>query len=95
MGHFFLNNYYILIMSNNKESYIKYVKKICEKYYPNLILGGIECVETSNFEHETKSWTPYGYCIFISVKQNIEYNRYDMENFIESVIGSEVIITEQ
>lgn len=55
----------------------------------------IECVETSNFDHKTNSWTPYGYCIFISVKQNIEYNRYDMENFIESIMGSELIITEQ
>jgi hypothetical protein len=82
-------------LPNNKESYIKYVKKICKKYYPNLILDMIECVETSNFDHKTNSWTPYGYCIFISVKQNIEYNRYDMENFIESIMGSELIITEQ
>jgi hypothetical protein len=64
-------------------------------YYPNLILDRIECVETSNFNHKTNSWAPYGYCIFISVKQNIEYNRYDIENFIESIIDSEVIITEQ
>jgi len=81
-------------MSKNKESYIKYVKKICKMYYPNLILDRIECVEISKFDHKTNSWISNGYSIFITVKQNIEYNRYDMENFIESMMGSEIIITE-
>jgi hypothetical protein len=81
-------------MLENKESYIKYVKKICKKYYPNLILDNIECVEISKFDHETNSWISNGYSVFITSKQNIEYNRYNMENFIESIMGSEVIITE-
>ena len=81
-------------MIKNNESHIKYVKKICGKYYPNLILDRIECVEKSNFNKITNSWNQDDYCIFISVKQNIEYNRYGMEKFIESIMGSEVIITE-
>ena len=82
-------------MGRNKEPYINLIKKISEKYYPNLILNRIECVEISKFDHKTNSWTSNGYSMFISIKHNFEYNIFDIESFIESILGSEIIITEQ
>jgi len=82
-------------MSKNKESIIKFVKKICKKYYPNLILiNEIECGEKSRFHNSTSSWITDYYYIFICVKHTLEYNISDIEYFIESMMGSEVIITE-
>lgn len=81
-------------MSKNKELYIKYVKKICEKYYPDLIIDRYTIVDTHKFDKITNSWNTDDYAIFILAKQNLEYNRYDMEKFIESIMGSGVIITE-
>jgi hypothetical protein len=81
-------------MSKNKDFYIKYVKKICEKYYPNLIIERYGIVDTHNFDKTTNSWNQDDYCIFITIKPNLEYNRYEMEKCIKSIMGSEVIITE-
>jgi hypothetical protein len=81
-------------MSKNKESIIKCIKKICEKYYPNLILNEIECGEKSRFDNSTSSWITDDYYIFICVKHTLEYNISDIEYFIESIMGSEVIVTE-
>ena len=82
-------------MGRNKDSYIRLLKKVCEKYYPNLLLNSVECIETSKFDHSTSSWEPYGYSIFICIKHTLEYNIYDIECFIESILGCELIITEQ
>lgn len=80
-------------MGRSKDSYIKLFKKVCEKYYPNLIIDRIECVETNKFDHLTNSWSPNGYTMFLSIKNNSVYNIFDIEQFIESVLGVEVVVS--
>jgi hypothetical protein len=80
-------------MGRNKDSYINLLKKICKKNYPNLIIDRIECVETNKFDYLTNSWIPDGHTIFISTKNNHGYNIFEVENFIESVLGAEIVIS--
>ena len=80
-------------MGRNKDSYIKLLRKVCEKYYPDLTLDRIECVETNRFDHLSNSWISDGYTMFVSIKRNPIYNIFDIEQFIESVLGVEVVVS--
>ena len=80
-------------MGRNQDSYIKLVKKVCDKRYPDLVLCGIDCVEKHNLDPATLSWYPDGYTIFISIKNSFGHNISGIENFLESILGEEIIIS--
>jgi predicted sugar kinase len=82
-------------MGGNKDSYISLFKRVCKNYYPELVLKEIECVEKNRFDNSTSSWVSDGYSIFIGIEHTLEYNISEIEYFIESILGCEIIITEQ
>lgn len=79
-------------MGRDKDSYIKLAKKVCTKKYPDLVICGIDCVEIHNLDPLTLSWYPDGYTMFISIKNNFNYNVFDVEQFVGSVLGVEIVI---
>jgi hypothetical protein len=80
-------------MGRNQDSYIKLVKKVCDKRYPDLVICGIDCVEKYNLDPATLSWYPDGHTIFISIKNSFGHNISSIENFLESISGEEIIIS--
>lgn len=80
-------------MGRDKESYINLFKKVCKKNYPELAVNRIECVETNMFDHLTGSWVSDGYTIFISIKDKSGYNIFEIEDFIECILGVQVVVT--
>jgi hypothetical protein len=80
-------------MGRNQDSYIKLAKKVCKKTYPDLVLSGVDCVERHNLDPLTLSWYPDGYTIFISIKNSFGRNISDIEYFLESILGVEIIIS--
>jgi hypothetical protein len=80
-------------MGRNQDSYVKLTKKVFDKRYPDLFLCGIDCVEKHNLDPSTLSWYPDGYTIFISIKNSFGHNISGIENFLESILGEEIIIS--
>lgn len=82
-------------MGRDKDSYINLFKKVCKKYYPELLLKEVECVEKNRFDNSTSSWVSDGYSIFICIEYTLKYNISEIEYFMESILGCEIIISQR
>ena len=74
-----------------KDKYKRLIEKICKSGFPSIEISRIEVVETNQFIDG--EWKKFGNCIFLSVKNNQNYNKWDIESFVESMTGDEVIVT--
>lgn len=74
-----------------KDKYKRLVEKICKKEFPSMEISRIEVIETNQFIDG--KWEKLGNCIFLSISSNQPYNMWDIENFVESCTGDEVVVS--
>ena len=79
-------------MGDNKKSITKILNKVCKKYFSEVEVKHVECVETFRFA-ENGIWEKNGFTIFLGVKLN-GGDRYYMESTLESIIGYEIVISQ-
>ena len=68
----------------------KVVRKIIKSHYPKLIIKSMHSVQTNSYSDG--KWIPDGYCFFIDVENEIEYRVKEIEDFVGTVSGQEIII---
>ena len=78
-------------MGDNKKSITKILNKVCKKYFSEVEVKHVECVETFRFA-ENGIWEENGFTIFMGVRLN-GGNRDYMESTLESILGYEVVVT--
>ena len=68
----------------------KVIRKIIKTHYPKLMIKSMNSVQTNSFSDG--KWTPDGYCFFIDVENETEYIVSEIEYFVGTVSGQEIII---